>query len=322
MSSSTATHHGDEIIYELPDTIQIYRSGRVERLVPDDIVPPSLDPDTGVQSKDVVINPSTNLSARLYLPPSAADTSRKLPVLVYYHGGSFCILRAFSSLYHNFLNTLTAKADVLTVSVDYRLAPENPLPAAYDDSWEALNWVISHAGAEPWLSDFGNLGKIFLAGDSAGGNIVNYLGLKLGSEGLKVEGLVPVHSYIWGKDRIGSEGAEWKKSKRSVKDAEGLWPIVCPGTVGLDDPWINPLADGAPNLAALGCRRVLVCVGELDLLRERGRAYYEKLKECGWEGEAEFMESGEEDHVFFLFKPQSSKTAEFIQRLANFFNKA
>ncbi|KAK8966631.1 putative carboxylesterase 2 [Platanthera guangdongensis] len=314
MSSSTATHHGDEIIYELPDTIQIYRSGRVERLVQDDIVPPSLDPDTGVQSKDVVINPSTNLSARLYLPPSAAaGTSKKLPLL--HPEGVFLPLPQFPQRAHR-----QGRCPHRVRRLPSRTG--KPSPAAYDDSWQALNWVISHAGAEPWLSDFGNLGKIFLAGDSAGGNIVNYLGLKLGSEGLKVEGLVPVHSYIWGKDRIGSEGAEWKKSKRSVKDAEGLWPIVCPGTVGLDDPWINPLADGAPNLAALGCRRVLVCVGELDLLRERGRAYYEKLKECGWEGEAEFLESGEEDHVFFLFKPQSSKTAEFIQRLANFFNKA
>ncbi|XP_020684679.1 probable carboxylesterase 2 [Dendrobium catenatum] len=323
MSSAAASFLNDEIIFELPTTMLLYQSGRVERLVKDDIVPPALDPNTRVKSKDVIINPSTGLSARLYLPPSSSTTSnsdrKKLPVLLYYHGGAFCVMSAASAIYHNYLNSLTAKADVLTVSVDYRLAPENPLPAAYDDSWEALRWVM--AGSDAWLSDFGNLGKIFLAGDSAGGNISHNLGLKLGSAGMKVEGMVLIHSYFWGKERIGAEGDENRRSKRTAKDADGLWPVLCPGRTDLDDPWINPMADSAPSLVTLGCRRALVCVAEIDLLRDRGRLYYDKLKQSGWDGEAEFMETEGEDHVFFLFKPHSSKAEEFEDRLVSFFNK-
>lgn len=324
MSSDAASSLNDEIIFELPTTMRLYRSGRVERLVNDDIVPPSLDPNTGVESKDVIINPSTGLSARLYLPASSSTSAtadrKRIPVLLYYHGGAFCCMSAASAIYQNFLNSLTANADILTVSIDYRLAPENPLPAAYDDSWEALRWVT--AGTDPWLSKFGNLDKIFLAGDSAGGNIAHNLGLKLGSVGMKVEGLVLIHSYFWGKERIGTEGDEKRRSKRKAKDADGLWPVLCPGTTGLDDPWINPLANVAPSLVALGCRRVMVSIAEIDLLRDRGRLYYDKLTESGWDGEAELIETDGEDHVFFLFKPDSSKAKEFEERLVNFFNKA
>ncbi|XP_020591265.1 tuliposide A-converting enzyme 2, chloroplastic-like [Phalaenopsis equestris] len=138
-ASSSPPVDTDEVIFELPDAIRLYRSGRVARLRPDELVPPSLDQPTGVQSKDVTINPTTGLSVRLYLPPFSAPIPKKLPVLISIHGGGFCLVRASSSIYHGYVNSITAKAGILAVSVDYRLAPENPLPAAYDDCWEALN---------------------------------------------------------------------------------------------------------------------------------------------------------------------------------------
>ncbi|RLN12591.1 putative carboxylesterase 7 [Panicum miliaceum] len=68
-----------------------------------------------------------------------------------------------------------AAAGAVAVSVNYRLAPEHPLPAAYDDAWAALQWTVSSclSGPEPWLADHGDAKRIFLAGDSAGGNIAH-----------------------------------------------------------------------------------------------------------------------------------------------------
>ncbi|KAL0909606.1 hypothetical protein M5K25_020490 [Dendrobium thyrsiflorum] len=324
MNSSTASSppvDSDDVVFELPESIRLYRSGRVERLWPDELVPPSLDPTTCVQSKDITINPTTGLSARLYLPPSATSIPKKLPVLLTIHGGGFCLIRSSSSIYHNYINSLTAKSGILSVSVDYRLAPENPLPAAYDDCWEALEWVF--AADDPWLSKFGDLENVFISGESAGGNIAHNVGMRVEREGKKVEGLVLVHSFFWGKDRIGNEGLETGKGEsRKAEDANALWLTVCPETTGLDDPRINPVAVGAPSLATLGCRRVLVCVAELDMLRERGRVYYEKLKESGWEGEAEFLESEGEDHCFFFMTLGSLKAEEFMERMVSFFNKS
>ncbi|PKA46416.1 putative carboxylesterase 2 [Apostasia shenzhenica] len=323
--TAAATVADDEIIYELSRCFRVYRSGRVERLLPASSVPPSLDPATGVDSKDVIINPSSGLSVRLYLPPSAASgRDRKLPVLVQFHGGGFSVLSTSHPLCHNYVNSLTAKAGVLTVSVEYRLAPENPIPAAYEDGLEAVRWVSSHAGGgclEPWLSKFGDLEKIFLGGESAGGNIAHNVAMMLGREGKKVEGVVLLCPGFWGKERIGSENDQTRGSERKPEELDGLWPIIYPRMTGLDDPCINPVADGGRSLAALGCRRALIYVAELDLLVERGRIYFEKLKESGWGGEAEFMETVGKGHCFFLFDPSTEKAEEFFERVAGFLNR-
>ncbi|XP_020591318.1 probable carboxylesterase 2 [Phalaenopsis equestris] len=312
-SPNTDTH---DIMFEFPGAIRLYRSGRVERLFHDELVPPSADPVTCVQSKDVTINPTTGLSARLYLPLSAITIPKKLPIVISIHGGGFCLVHSSSSIYHNYMNSLTAKAGVLSVSINYRLAPENPLPAAYDDCWEVLLWVF--AAIDPWMSKLGDLEKIFISGESSGANIVHNMGMRLGRERKKVEGLVMVFPLFWGKDRIGDEGAESGKERfLKAENIDQLWPFACPETTGLDDPRINPVAEGAPSLATLGCRRVFVGVAERDLLRDRGRLYYEKLKESGWEGEAEFLELEDEDHGF---KPGSLKAVELMDRIVNFFN--
>lgn len=313
---STATAFADdEIIFDLPSLIRIYRSGRVERFEPTEFLPPSSDHTTGVDSKDITINPSTDLVARLYLPSSATKSDRRLPVLVFFHGGGFCNHRASSAHYHNYLNHLAAQAKILTVSIDYRLAPEHPIPAAYDDSWEALRWVIERP--EPWLSTFGDLDKIVLAGDSTGANIAHNLGMRLGREGKKVEGMVLMNPFFWGKERIGLEGVSLQ-----TEYVDALLPFLCPEwNDGNDDPRLNPWADGAMSMAGLGCRRVLVTVGEMDLLLDRARVYSERLKESGWEGKIEFVLAEGEDHGFFLSYPGNMKAEAFMERFVVHCNK-
>ncbi|KAG6409491.1 hypothetical protein SASPL_127531 [Salvia splendens] len=80
-------------------------------------------------SKDVTIDPSKPITARVFLPSAAASPS-PLPVLLYFHGGGFCIGSTTWLGYHIFLENLSAAAEAIILSVDYRLAPENKLPAA------------------------------------------------------------------------------------------------------------------------------------------------------------------------------------------------
>ncbi|KAK9096893.1 hypothetical protein Sjap_022390 [Stephania japonica] len=327
---SSSQSQSQELLFDFPPFLRQYKDGRVERLKGTDTVPPSTDPSSagGVASKDVLISPQSGLSARLYLPKSKSKSSQptKLPLLVYYHGGGFVIESAFSPTYHAFLNALVAQANVVAVSVDYRLAPEHPLPIAYHDSWAALQWAGSHStgrGPEPWLNDHVDFDRVYLAGDSAGANIVHNMCTRAAAAAaaadgaLKIAGSVLIHPYFWGSERVGSE-MEDPESRAAI---ERTWKFACPGSAGCDDPLINPAKD--PNLRGLGlgCGRVLVCVAEKDIFRERGRLYFEALGGCGWNGVVEFLETQDEGHVFHLFNPDSDKAKEFIKEVGLFLNR-
>ncbi|KAK0581981.1 hypothetical protein LWI29_020101 [Acer saccharum] len=103
------TKSSSEIYIDLSPDLIVYKDGRVEQLNGSVFVPPSLDPKTNVESKDTPYSHENNLTLRLYLPKNShQNNNQKLPLLVYFHGGGFCIESAFSSLYHSFLNSLVS----------------------------------------------------------------------------------------------------------------------------------------------------------------------------------------------------------------------
>ncbi|CAO2046265.1 unnamed protein product [Urochloa humidicola] len=305
----------DEVVREFGPLLRIYKSGRIERPLVPPPVEPGLDPATGVDSKDV---PLGSFSVRLYLPPQASSAT-KLPVVVYVHGGGFVAESAASPHYHRFLNALAASCPALGVSVEYRLAPEHPLPAAYDDCLAALKWTLS-SDADPWLAAHGDLTRVFLAGDSAGANICHHLAMHPDIKALK--GAVMIHPWFWGSEAVGEEPSD--PAFRAM--GAGLWFFSCPGATSMDDPRMNPMAPGAPSLGALACERVLVCAAEGDFLRWRGRAYAEAVAAArggennGGGGGVELLETKGEGHVFYLFKPGCDKAKEMLDKIVAFIN--
>ncbi|XP_010539241.1 PREDICTED: probable carboxylesterase 13 [Tarenaya hassleriana] len=274
-----------EIAADYSPMLRIYKDGRIERLVGEDKVPPSLDPQNGVVSKDVVYSPENNISLRLFLPAKAADSAgKKLPLLVYFHGGGFIIETAFSPTYHTFLMAPVSAADCLAVSVDYRRAPEHPIPTAYEDSWSALKWVFSHfdgSGPEDWLNKHADFGNVILAGDSAGGNIAHHMTMRAGEEKLThdgrsgISGIILVHPYFWGKSPIDEQETKDETVRSHVA---GIWTVASPNSKdGADDPWINVVGSGR-DLSRLGSGRALVMVAGKDALVRQGWAYAGKLE--------------------------------------------
>ena len=287
----------------------IHHDGRVQRLKGTETLPPSVDTSTGVSSKDVIIDSSTGVSARVFLPPISSSTDQKLPLLVYFHGGAFCIDSTTSPLYHHYLNSLTSKANVICVSIDYRLAPEHPLPAAYADCNAALSWV--YAKTDPWIIQHADFGRVFLAGDSAGANIAHNVAME---EGVNIEGVVAVHPYFWITPTIGEKFwlNDWN---------ERLCRKVYPsGQNIIQEPRINPGAEGAKSMKELGCRKILVCIAGDDFLREQGEGYVEILKGGEFSGSVEVLISPGEEHVFHLFHPEREKAKELMQRIVEFVN--
>ncbi|GAY51668.1 hypothetical protein CUMW_135980 [Citrus unshiu] len=240
-----STNASSEVANDFSPLIKVHKDGKVERLRGTDIIPPSLDPKTNVDSKDVVYSPENNLFARLYLPKNT-NQNQKLPLLVYFHGGGFCIETAFSPTYHNYLNDLVSETNIIAVSVDYRRAPEHPLPIAYEDSWDAVKWVASHVdgnGPEDWLNRNADFERVFYSGDSAGANIAHHMAIRNGREiidDFNVVGIVLIDPYFWGVEPVGSEPTDVKIRAGT----ERFWRFTCPSTSGLNDPWVNPCADG------------------------------------------------------------------------------
>ncbi|XP_062224477.1 probable carboxylesterase 2 [Phragmites australis] len=227
--------------------------------------------------------------------------------------------------YHSFLNKLTAACPALGVSVEYRLAPEHPLPAAYEDCLAALKWTLS--AADPWVAAHGDLDRVFVAGDSAGANICHYLAIhpelvaQAQGDGAArpLKGAVLIHPWFWGTEAVGEETRD--PTARAM--GAGLWFFACPGTSGMDDPRMNPMAPGAPGLETLACERVLVCAAEGDFLRWRGRAYAEAVAAArgGQEG-VELLETMGEGHVFYLFNPDCEKAKEMLDKMIAFVTAA
>ncbi|CAN6182551.1 unnamed protein product [Urochloa humidicola] len=312
----------DEVVIGC-DAFRIYRSGKMNRLHCPARVPAGHDPATGVTSRDVILNASTGLSVRLFLPTRGAhggSPSAKLPVLVFFHGGAFLIESAVSPLYHGYVASLAAAAGVLAISVEYRLAPEHPVPAAYDDAWAAVQWAAS--ARDEWIAEHGDANRLFLAGDSAGGNMVHNVLVRLASfsddpAAPRIEGAIFLHPWFGGNALVEGEDAT------RAKEMAAIWEFACPGAAGgADDPRMNPMAPGAPALESLQCERMLACAGEKDWAAARDRAYYAAVTASAWAGSAAGLESEGEGHVFFLEKPECAKARELMNRVVTFVHES
>jgi acetyl esterase len=100
----------------------------------------------------------------IYRPTTRAGA---LPIVMYMHGGGF---RLLSKNTHWLMGLAFARAGYLVFNVDYRLAPQNPYPAAVSDVCAALEWIAANAEAYG-----GDLSRLVFAGESAGGNLTTAL---------------------------------------------------------------------------------------------------------------------------------------------------
>lgn len=292
------------VTHEFPPYFRVYKDGRIERFKKFTPVPVTVEPKTGVEIRDVTISPE--IGARIF-KPKIDGPDQKLPLVVHYHGGAFCVGSPFDATTLVFLSSLASEARVIALSVDYRLAPEHKLPIAYDDSWSAFQWISTHSngnGPNPWLNKYADFDRVFLMGESAGANIAQQVAVKAGSVGLdgfRIHGLIMVHPYF------------------ADHEPDKLIQFLYPESSGAeDDPRLNPKSD--PDLAKMGCPKVLVCVADKDWLKPRGVTYCGTLKSI-WKGDVELVET-EGTHCFHVFNPSSEEAGLLRQRFGSFINQA
>ncbi|KAJ8771403.1 hypothetical protein K2173_026580 [Erythroxylum novogranatense] len=266
--------------------------GSITRLVKLEEIPPTpdLSDPTLVFSKDVTINQSNSTWARIFLPRQALDsptTFNKLPLLVYVHGGGFILILSPASRYlHDFCFKMASELAVIVVSLEYRLAPEHRLPAAYDDVEEALHWVKT--GGDDWLRVYADYSKCFLMGSSAGGNIAYHVGLRAAIddhlEPLKIRGLILHQPFFGGVGRTESEMRFVNDPILPLVSNDLMWDLSLPIGVDRDHEYSNPTVGGGcrvlQEMAKLGWR-VLVSAGECDPLIDRQKEVIKLMKAKG-----------------------------------------
>lgn len=302
LASSNESGSEEELAHNFPPFFKVHTDGKIERYMTFERSSPGSDPSTGVESKDIMVSSETGVNARLFLPETV---DKKLPLLVHYHGGGFCLGSAMDLAFKVFLSKIVAEANVIAISIDYRLAPENPIPTCHNDAWAAFQWIGSHAnglGPEPWLNNHADFGRVYLIGESAGANIAHYVAVTAGANGLdgvNVIGSMMVHPYF------------------GAAEPDAVYQYMCPTSGGFDsDPILNPAVD--PNLVKMKSEKILVLVAENDKLKSRGVYYYEVLGKREWNGKIEFYETLGEDHCFHMFNTKSENVEPLMKKLIDF----
>jgi acetyl esterase len=212
--------------------------------------------------------PGGDLRLRVYTPVDTKDAP--LPGLVFFHGGGFVI--GDLDTHDDLCRWLANGSLCRVVSVDYRLAPEHPFPAAVEDCVAATKWVADHA------ADLGITGAIAVGGDSAGGNLAAVVCqiAKTGGPAIAFQLLVYPVTQL-GQPEMPSmrENAEGYFLER--KSMDWFTRLYCPDAERRSDPRLSPLL--AKDLS--GLPPAYVVTAGFDPLRDEGIAYAEKLDAAG-----------------------------------------
>ncbi|KAG6605861.1 putative carboxylesterase 15, partial [Cucurbita argyrosperma subsp. argyrosperma] len=305
---------------ECRGVLRVYSDGSIVRSSNPSFNVPVLD-DGSVLWKDLLFDPINHLHLRLYKPAVSSST---LPVFFYIHGGGFCIGSRTWPNCQNYCFRLALELPALVISPDYRLAPENRLPAAIDGGFAAVRWLQAQAQSDhpdPWLADVADFSRVFISGDSAGGNIAHHLavGLGLGSPALapvRVRGYVLLAPFFGGTVRTRSEAEGPKDAFLNLELIDRFWRLSIPIGSSTDHPLVNVLGQSSQDLEAVEVDPILVVVGGADLLKDRAVEYAETLKKQG--KKIELVEFEGKQHGFFTIDPNSEASNQLMLLLKQF----
>ncbi|KAG8391078.1 hypothetical protein BUALT_Bualt01G0150400 [Buddleja alternifolia] len=300
-----------KVVDEVSGWLTVFDDGSVDRTWTgppqvkflSDAVPPHHHFIDGVATNDVSTD---GLKLRIYLPEKQANDPGKLPIILHFHGGGFCISEADWFMYYTVYTRLARAASALVVSVYLRRAPEHRLPAPCDDGIAALQWLRSVAAGqaqEPWLKEHADFNRVFLIGDSSGGNIVHQVAARAGEENLnplRLAGAIPIHPGFCRARRSKSEVENPETPFLTLSMVDKFLSFALPVGATKDHPITCPMGEAAPPLEGLNLPPYLYCVAEQDLLKDTIMEFYEAMKKAN--KDVEVLMSEGVGHSFYLNK--------------------
>ncbi|QIK75274.1 alpha/beta hydrolase [Nocardioides piscis] len=233
------------------------RAMSVDLVKPEDVVP------VGSVTPMAVPGGAGERDARLYKPEGEGPWD----TLVFLHGGGFVV--GDLDTHDQTCRRLCRDAEIAVLSVDYRLAPEDPFPAGLEDALAATEWAAAH------LADLGGGERLAIGGDSAGGNLSAVVAQHLGD-------VLAAQLLIYpATDGLGDYPSK-------VDNAEGYF-LTAAMMEWFSGHYVPADADPETDLARLAplhgdvsdVAPALVATAEFDPLRDEGEAYAEALRAAG-----------------------------------------
>ncbi|RVW89714.1 putative carboxylesterase 15 [Vitis vinifera] len=309
------------LVEDFQGLLQVYSDGSVLRSTTFPFHIPLHD-DGSVVWKDSLFHKHHNLHLRLY-KPAVSPTKGNLPILYYFHGGGFCVGSRTWPNCHNCCLRLASGLGALVVAPDFRLAPEHRLPAAVEDAVSSLKWLQGQAvseDCEEWLSEGVDLDRVFVVGDSSGGNMAHQVAVQMGAgllelEPIRVRGFVLMAPFFGGTVRTRSEEGP-SDTMFNLELFDRFWRLSIPEGGTADHPLVNPFGPCSPSLEPLKLDPILVVVGGNELLKDRAEQYAKRLKEMG-KG-IEYVEFKGEGHGFFTNDPYSDAATAVLPVIKRF----
>ncbi|CAL5184995.1 unnamed protein product [Lathyrus oleraceus] len=293
---------------------------RLLRLIDWKISPnPNSKSINGVSSSDVMVNSTHNLWFRLFIPSSTTSTAiSSLPVIIFFHGGGFAYLSPSSIPYHFLCQLFCRSFPAIVVSVNYRLIPEHRFPSQYEDGLEMLKFLDRNIDV---LGKSADITKCFLAGDSAGGNLIHHVAVRASLEKfqmLKLIGLISMQPYFGGEERTKSEIRLKRAPLCSMDKTDWCWKMFLPDGSNRDHESCNVSGPNAMDISKVDYPNTLLLVGGFDPLVDWQKRYYEWLRKSG--KEVELIEYANMIHCFYYF-PDLPETSQFISKVKDFMMK-
>ncbi len=244
----------------------------------EELPPSGVEVDVAATQDRTIPGPDGNdIAVRIYRPGDGAATAGEngtLGCLVYFHGGGWVV--GSIETHDLTCRSLTMLAGVVTVSVNYRLAPEDPFPAGPNDCCAATQWVMDNAdelGVDPR--------RVAIGGDSAGGNLAAAVALMCrdaaangdacGQPALQVL-IYPVTDFDRNTHSMIANAEGYLLTRETMAWFDDLY---CPPSER-QNPYAAPLAVDDPS----GAAPALVIVAGHDPLRDEGVEYAQKLAQA------------------------------------------
>jgi acetyl esterase len=225
------------------------------------------DRRAGIEERTLEL-PGRNLTLRVHRPKGRHD---RLPLVLSFHGGGFITGTAAQNDWLN--SRLAARLPAVVAAVEYRLAPEHPLPAPVEDACDALDRLAADPfgwGLDP--------ARIAVVGESAGGALAALLALRSRETGPALSAQVLVYPALdWTATMTDHPSVDRNTGQPGLSAGELRLARRIAVPPGFDSDLVSPLK----SADLTGLPPALAIAGELDPVYDHGRGYVERLRAAG-----------------------------------------